>query len=72
MVNVTCDRLVDEATGLITAHLQWSYVHDNISYIQEAIKDYRIDFALIKSGIKESTGGVHVLNATILHQVCIH
>ena len=75
VVNFTCDRMVDEATGLINAHLQWSYVHENISYIQEAIKNYRIGFELItlfESDTMTLTAGISDLNKILSTQVPIY
>ena len=75
VVNFTCDRMVDETTGVIGVHLQWSYMHENISYIQEAIKNYRIGFELItlfESDTMTRTGGISDLNKILSTQVPIY
>ena len=75
VVNVTCDRMVDEATGLINAHLQWSYAHENISYIQEVIQSYQIGFYLItlfESDTMTLEGGTGFLHTTLSTQVPVY
>ena len=52
-VDFNCERLVDEATGLIGVHVEWSYSDEN-SRVREAIRNYR--FSLQFKGMLPSGG----------------
>ena len=47
-VNITCRRTLNESTGLITAHLEWSYEYNPL--IQEAISMYTLTYRLEPEG----------------------
>ena len=71
-VDFHCERLVDEATGLIGIHLEWSY-SDESSYIREAIAEYMVGLrskTVLPSGtVDETPGCTLTLNSTLSQQV---
>ena len=71
-VDFNCERLVDETTGLIGVHVEWSYSDEN-SYIREAIEKYAFSLnfqGVLPSGeIDHAPGGVINLNPMLSQQV---
>ena len=71
-VDFNCERLVDEATGLIGVHMEWSYSDEN-SRVREAIGNYRFSLqfkGVLPSGEKDiAIGGDINLNPMLSQQV---
>ena len=71
-VDFNCERLVDETTGLIGIHLEWSYRDEN-SYVRQAIEKYAFGLnfrTVLSSGTDHhDPGGVIDLNPTLSQQV---
>ena len=71
-VDFNCERLVDEATGLIGVHMEWSYSDEN-SRVREAIGNYTFSLnfqGVLPSGEEDiATGGDINLNPMLSQQV---
>ena len=68
-----CERLVDTSTGLLTIHHNWTYTHDNLSYIREAINSYNFALNLeqLEAGKTGSiVGGVLKFDPALQFTVC--
>lgn len=63
-VNITCRRTLNKSTGLITAHLEWSYEYNPL--IQDAISMYRLTYRLVPGG---PLGSILNFNPSIPSQV---
>lgn len=63
-VNITCRRTLNKSTGLITAHLEWSYEYNPL--IQDAISMYTFTYRLVPGG---PLGSISNFNPSITSQV---
>ena len=71
-VDFNCERLVDETTGLIGVHVEWSFSDEN-SRVREAIENYTFSLhfqgVLLSGEIDRAPGGVINLNPMLSQQV---
>ena len=68
-----CERLVDTSTGFMTIHHNWTYTHDNISYIREAINRYNfaINMKILDAGkVRSIVGNALRFDPAIAFAVC--